>query len=310
MLIENQIKTKEESVNLESQETKYFRNAEVLYANKDWGLARVIFSNLHTSHPETSMYLERLADCYTELGEFENAVIAYESLLTKFGGFRSLVLAGNFYLSQKNFFHAKKVYMKAICHQEEDFQLLFDLFKNLGNISLQEGDFDQAEEYYNKALRIHEGSDLLHVNYGSLYLQKKDFEKSIESFQRAIHYNEKSCKARLGLALLYRENNENELAWANLRAAADFDPENESTLKMMAQWGLADFRYDVALECLEKYVESHEFHKEINVLLACLYFQAGFRDACYWECQKIIEFDPENEDTMKLLKVLENTNAK
>lgn len=305
MIIDKHIQTIAEPQFVENEEQKFFRNAEVLFSNKDWSLARVIFSDLHIKNPSHSLYLERLAQCYAEMGEADNAAIAFDSLIKQDPSFKNLVLCGNFYLEQKNFVRAKKSYMKAICHQEEDFLMLFDLFKNLGNISMHEGDFEQAEEYYNKAQRIFDGSDLLYVNYGSLYLQKKDFDKSIEAFQMAIHINEKSSKARLGLSLLYREKNEIDLAWANLRAAADFDPVNVSCLKMMAQWALADYRYDVATECLERYIERNQYHQELNVLLACIYFQAGFRDACYWECQKIIEFDPSNADTLKLLELLE-----
>ena len=118
----------------ESKEQKYFRNAEVLFANKDFRLARVIFSELHRENPQKAKYLERLAECYSSLGETGNAELAYEQLLSAFPVFRSFIQAGNFYLEQKNFVRAKSAFLKGICHQEEDYVLLFDLFKNLGNV--------------------------------------------------------------------------------------------------------------------------------------------------------------------------------
>lgn len=291
------------------QEEHFTRNAEILFANGDWSLARVIYSKLHEMNREKAFYLERLGDCYKELGEYENASIAFEQLSETYPCFRSYILSGNHFLEVKNFVKSKKYYHKAICHQEEDYTLLFDMFKNLGNLSLHEGDFEQAEEYYNKAHSIFSGSDLLFVNYGSLYLQKKEFEKARESFQNALSINPKSDKARLGLALLFREAQDLEMAWGNLEAAMECDEKNVSVLKMAAQWALNDFRYDSAREYLERFVSKNEYHQEINVLLACLYYQSGFREEAFWECEKILNFDPDNADALKLMQILEKAGV-
>ncbi|MEC9281914.1 MAG: tetratricopeptide repeat protein [Bdellovibrionota bacterium] len=293
----------------ESLEENFFRNAELLYANSDFTLARAIYARLHNMNFDRPEYLQRLAECFEKSNELVNARTSFEKLAEFHPSFENYVRTANFFYEQKDMSKAKAYYTKALCEQAEDFVSSFQMFKNLGNISLTEGDFEQAEEYYHRAQRIHSESDLLCVNYGSLYFQMGRYTEAIKSFYEALQINPKSSKARMGLALLYKAQDETEMAWANLKAAIDYDEANASYLKMLAHWSMSDFRYDDALEKLEKYLNQREYNQELNLLFACVLFQAGYREYAFWEAQKILNFDPDCEDARKLVDLVEAQNG-
>ena len=280
-------------------------SAELLFSVGDYPLARNLYARLHAQDPATALYLERLAFCLMQLKEEANADLCFEKLSVLYPDFTHFVCTANHFYDRGDSLRAKKYYMKALCHQNDDYVSCFQMFKNLGNISLREGDIEQAEEYYHRAQRIHPDSDLLCVNYGSLYLQKKDFTKARDAYEKALYLNPQSAKARMGLALLYRELCDYPMAWANIQFAVEWDSKNASYLKLLCQWALSDFRYDEAIAACESFLAKESFHLEVELLFACLLFQSGQRQYAFWEVQKILAFEPSCVDAQKLLRTLE-----
>lgn len=275
-------------------------NADLLFKNNEFSLAKSIYAKLHEAKPEESKYLERLGYCFKNLKQFENAELCFCKWVELKDDFESLVCLASFYYEQKSFLRAKRFYLRALCVPKENNELLFTTFKNLGNISLLEKDFEQAEDYYNRAQRLNPESDVLSVNYGSLFFQLNDIPKAIFSYQEALRINPKNAKAWMGLSLMYRHCNELDLSWGNLQNALENDPNNISTLKLCTKWGLAEYKYDLAIDFLERFIEKNEFNAEVSNLLACVYYQAGEEQSSIFELDKVLSFEPDNEDAIKL----------
>ncbi|MFK8138283.1 MAG: tetratricopeptide repeat protein [Bdellovibrionales bacterium] len=292
---------------VQSQEEDIYQSSlNLLMANQEWRLATSLAIRLHGENAQSESSLKNLARCLSQVGERANASVAYSQLCKKFPGFENYVESGNFYYEIRNYIEAKRFYTKAICDQKEDYVLLFDLFKNLGNIACHEGDFEQAEDFYNKAHRIYSKSAMLATNYGSLYFLQSKFSEAKKSFQQAIDLNAETEKAYIGLAMVNRQSGDGDMAIANIKKALDINPMQENAIKMLANWALKDFSYSYAIEAIENFNEQSEYNEDINVLLAGLYYQAGFRDESKFETNKILAFNPQNADAIKLLGVMED----
>ena len=128
---------------------------------------------------------------------------------------------------------------------EEDDLLRGEIYYALGQLNLRLQIFDQAEDYYQKALSIFlnlKGEKSLEVAYvysdmGSLYLTMGSFQKSVESIQKALnisiellgeeHYFTSTCYHNLGYPLWQLKEME--------YAKACFDKGLEICLKVLGE---------------------------------------------------------------------------
>ena len=139
---------------------------------------------------------------------------------------------------------AQDAYLKALALAREGDQFLFETYKNLGNIFVRAGDFDAAEENYNRAYTLNPRSDALIVNYGILEIQRDNMQLAIERFREAVCLNRFNDKAWVGLALVHRKLGDHELAWANLVHAIDLNGDNQTARHLADQWARADGQPD------------------------------------------------------------------
>lgn len=150
---------------------------------------------------------------------------------------------------------ALSLYLRVLSFLNSDSPIHFTIFKNIGNIFVRAGDFDSAEENYNKAYALKPDSDVLMVNYGTLEIQRGAFDKALTCFRRAVDLNPQNDKGWVGLALIHREYGDFDLCWANLERALDENPLNETAITLVANWSHKDHREERAIPRLNTYME-------------------------------------------------------
>lgn len=76
----------------------------------------------------------------------------------------------------------------------------------LGNMYMEKGDFNKAEEYYLRALTGNDEFELAHANLGNLYISMKNYDAAIASLKRALELKPQYAYAlyTLGLAYWYK----------------------------------------------------------------------------------------------------------
>ncbi|MDZ4660877.1 MAG: tetratricopeptide repeat protein [Pseudomonadota bacterium] len=179
-----------------------------------------------------------------------------------------------------NYKAATEIYQQILTTYHYNLEILFDTYKNLGNIALTTSDFDGAEENFNKAHTIDSKSDILFVNYGILEIQRKNLAKAVERFRQAIEINSKNDKAWVGLALVHREFNDHELSWADLHRALDENPGNETALALSIEWGVSDGRLGSSANFLKNYLANVNDSTEMRLALSkILYCQGDYLQA-------------------------------
>lgn len=96
---------------------------------------------------------------------------------------------------------AKEMFLKSINGYREEFKSI----EELAILSLSEGLFDEAIQYYQDLIRRGIENDRIYINLGLAYKKKGFIEKSIMSLERALQMNPKRIEAILNLGHLFFE---------------------------------------------------------------------------------------------------------
>jgi protein O-mannosyl-transferase len=137
---------------------------------------------------------------------------------------------GNFYFEFGKFEEAKNYYTKAIKINENDILLN----GNLGIVFYKLNKFDSASLYLQKA--VLKGSKVpdVYSNLGSIYFNKNEHKKAIETFQRGIYHNPSNSNLYLNLGNTYGACGNFENSITQLLKAYQLDTTNFQILGYIA----------------------------------------------------------------------------
>ncbi len=217
----------------------------------------------------------------------------------------SLAIQAKDYYDKGNFDAAYEVYWQILQMNVYDQNILFDAYKNLGNIFLREGDYDEAEELFDKACTLRPESDALLVNYGVLEIQRKNLENARNRFRCALDLNSKNDGAWLGLALVHREFGDMELAWANLERALDENKSNQTALTVTMDWGIRDHKLEKAALRIRTYISEISDTKDMRLSLAKVLFCSGNFIEAKREAEIVLKKDTSDADALRLVQVID-----
>lgn len=181
---------------------------------------------------------------------------------------------------------------QALLVSTEEDPRLAEVFRILGNIFIRHGDYDSAEDAYNKALRVQPESDALQVNLGTLDIQREDWEAALEHFRSAINLKPNNDKAWVGLALCHRQRGDLELAWGNLETAIMWNPVNETALSLAMDWAAKDSRERQLLGWLREFLIAGGWSTQLSLAFVWLSWGYGDRPSAEIELERLLTTDP------------------
>lgn len=208
---------------------------------------------------------------FEKRGYYKEAIKCYKQLEKYDLSFSSLTLIGECYYQSGNFELAESHYLESLLHCTKDNNVLFAVYKNLGNLYLKKGQLESAQQFYLKAYAINPQSDDLLVNLAILDLQKGDEALALEKFRHALFANEKNEKAWAGLSLIYELFGERELAVGCIKRAIDCNPNNLNALHIYSQLCIKNKTPDAAISLLENYMDNNSFNIDACIYLVELY---------------------------------------
>lgn len=287
----------------------YQLNAQVLMKHRELPLALNLLrqaSNIDSKNPVT---LSLLVTCLEQSQHLEEALFVSRALAKIDYGFENMCKYATTLYKMGKDQEALDKYYEALAVLTEENSLLFEVYKNMGNIFVRQGDFDGAEEYYNKAYTLNPESDILLVNLGTLEVQRSDYDKSLYCFRRAIEINADNDKAWVGLAMVHNQFGDAELAWANIERAMDINPKNRTAVHLAANWGVRDQRVARATEFLQNYLSSVEQDEDMSLVLINLFCMQGKFKEALMEVERVLLWNPSHQEVRELKRKLQ-TSAK
>ncbi|HWU44221.1 MAG TPA: tetratricopeptide repeat protein [Bdellovibrio sp.] len=286
----------------ETKIPKYLLSAKLLAKHREYKLALNLLreaSNRDSHNPAT---LKLLAFCLEKTAHADEALIVRKTLIQEDYGYESLFGYATALYKLGRDQEALDRYYEALSVLKEENDSLFELYKNMGNIFVRRGDFDGAEEYYNKAYTMNTQSDVLLVNFGTLEVQRNDFEKSLYCFRKAVEINPDNDKAWVGLAMVHNHFGDVELAWANLETALDINPQNRTAVHLIANWGLRDEKIQKAIEALQEYLGTVEEDEDMSLVLINLFCMSGQVEKALLEMERVLLWNPDHQEVRTLKK--------
>lgn len=286
---------------------KLMKNARILMEAGESRLAFNILRNVLIRRPDHPEALRDMGTSLREAGRYDEALKCFRALFKVTHDIEAqLQVAGTLYLCERDEM-ALAAYRDVMKRGVADAKALFEIYKNVGNIHVRAGDFDSAEEYYDKAYTISPESDVLLVNYGTLEIQRGQWDAAVERFRQAVAANPENDRAWVGLAMVHRTMGDLELAKGNIERALDVNPANRTALKLVVEWSIQDYDPSPALRRLETYVSSAQGGEdaEICFIFAKLLVQAGRLSQARIELERVLALDPGIEGGDALARVLD-----
>ncbi len=179
---------------------------------------------------------------------------------------------------------------------------LFNIFKTLGNIFVRRGDFDSAEDSYNKAYRMSPESDVLLVNLGTLCIQRSNWDEAVTRFRSALQINNSNDKAWVGLAIGHRMKGDLELSWGNLEAALEYNPLNEVALTLALDWGPQDGKSSRVHELLRSFLVEGGWNEKFSLAFSWLSYHRGESDLAQLEVERLLAVNPGHPQGLELAR--------
>lgn len=250
--------------------------------------------------PNDSLIAMELARRLNSSGRYEEAARILTQVVAIDYRFETLSALGHAQYHAGRIDEAFEHLQQAILCAPDETPLLFEVFKTLGNIFVRRGDFDSAEDSYNKAHRINAGSDVLYVNLGTLAVQRQNWDEAVEKFRHALSLNIANDKAWVGLAIGHRMKGDAELAWGNIEAAAEYNPLNETALTLALDWGIQDGREFRVLEMLRNFLVEGGWNEKFSLAFAWLSFRRGERFAAQLELERLLAVNPAYPSALSL----------
>ena len=177
-----------------------------------------------------------------------------------------------------------------------------------GSIFFQRGYFDQAEHWFQRALRDDPSSAEALYGLGSAYLKQEKNEKARECFGRAVKlpagYPDTLPNAWNNLGLLATREGRTDEAIMDFQEALRVNPNHLVALKNLGNAYRQQRRWDEARQVFERAVEVDAKDPEANYGMGMVFAQVDDTEHAYEYLQRALRFRPAYPEALNNLGVL------
>lgn len=278
---------------------------QVLLKNNEMYLANSLLASALQKHQYNEALIFDLGKSYLHSHNYESALKCFQYLKEILNNFEA-----HFYFAKaceglKDIEKARESYLDSLLLPTVDEKLLFEAYKNIGNLYLKIQNIEVAEDFYHKAYALNSQSAPLMVNLGTLELQKSDSSGAIERFRMALKIDPKFSPAWVGLALSYHLFGDFQMAWASLLRSVECDSKNSTALLLMAQWCMKNGSFSQTLPCLIKYFDQGNFDIQLSLAFIELCIHSDHYSLARWELERSLLWEPKNFELLQFDKALQ-----
>jgi tetratricopeptide (TPR) repeat protein len=193
----------------------------------------------------------------------------------------------------------------ALTFVKSDRKELYEIYKNIGNILVKQGDFESAEENYHRAYTLNPDSDALLVNLGTLSIQKNDFNEALQRFRRSLVLAPNNDKAWVGLALVHQQMGDVDLALANVMNAIELNPTNRTAIHLLCNWmGMNDSWFQL-IDVLQNYLSRVVYDEELSLVLIHAFCITNQYTLALIEIERVLLNNPNHQEVLSVRDQIE-----
>ena len=164
-----------------------------------------------------------------------------------------------------NFDKAIESYRKILSMPDATEQATHLCYWGMGEIFLNNNNYDDAEHYLSKAVWLAPQESYYHYLLGCTYTYKNEIEKAIHHLEKAVELDDtiEIYWGQLGWVVGYNKNYDRGVEY--LKKALRINPKNYQSLRDLCMLYTKNQKFDEALACIEKAEKYYSDVEEIQL---------------------------------------------
>lgn len=179
----------------------------------------------------------------------------------------------------------------------------YEINKELGECYLFMGEFDKAEEYYQKAANSNGIHPDPYLGLATIAVQRGESENALTLYKKAASIEE-TDKALAGMGLVHMDKGNHEEAFMLFSKALSLNPQNMIALTGILQEGYALEKVLEVIPHLTNFIALDADNDAVRFSLAGCYISIGQTEESREHLEVLLKKNPENEAALELFHTL------
>lgn len=285
-------------------------NAAVLLKNREYLLARHLFSAVLQKNIKQPEALEGLGICLLRLGDPAASRKCFRALWDIFGEQKAAIWLAQTFASERDDLLALEWFRRLKVPELLNKSDRFEYYREMGNCLLRLSDYPEAHKSYLKALEINSNSDAVLANMGTLELQRNHLDLAATYFEKALNVNQNSAKAHAGMGIVAFQSQDYMLSAQFFCKSLDIDSQNSLALHQLTECAEKIDLFEELRKRLETYLEKDPHNHRIRFSLAALLYRENLWKESENELDRILNIEPNYLNARKLKEELVNSRKR
>ncbi len=185
----------------------------------------------------------------------------------------------------------------------------YDVMKELGDCYASTGEFEKAQQCYDKASSLGPDEAGPYIGLGVIALQSGLLDDAEMAFRVACRLDNKNAEAWSGLAMVAQKREDHERAFDLYLKGLELDADNLTALLGLFQTSCQMGSFDKVIHYLKLYLDMHPGDTSVMFTLAALYMKGRQFEESRNILGNILTLEPSNKDAANLLEEVEHSLA-
>lgn len=305
--------TTEESIHLPNGKLNInflIKNAQILFRNKDYGLAKNIYRTIAKSGEKAAPAHYWLGRCFEAEGKNAEAEAAYEESVQYQPTIEAYQRLAALLIRTKKDEQAAETMEKALALKTVSDAIRFELHKASGNCWLRVDRTAEAEIHYKRAIQIQPTNDTVLTNLGALCLQMGRIPEAQKHFQNALSKNAKNDRALSGLGSCALALGDKKNAHDFFGKSLEINIHNPTAVFHMVKCAYEIKSYAAAARIVKEYIQKAPVNANLLYSLAGLQFHLGRLNEAKESATKALQMNAKHPGAQELMKLIEHYQSK
>ena len=185
----------------------------------------------------------------------------------------------------------------------------YEVLQELGDCHASVGNFEQAQQCYEKAASLGPDEPGPYVGLAVVALQKDLTEDADIAFRVACRLDPGCSKAYAGLAMIAQRKSDYKEAFDMYLKSLELDGDNLTALLVLFQASCQMGSFEKVTHYLEVYLDMHPGDTSVMFSLAALYMKDGRLELSRKLLLDVLALTPSNRDAAELLEEVDHSLA-
>ncbi len=182
----------------------------------------------------------------------------------------------------------------------------YEVLQELGDCYASVGDYEQANECYEKAAVLEPDEPWPYVGLGVVALQTDCVDDAEIAFRVACRLDPDCARAYAGLAMVAQQRDDHKQAFEMYLKCLELDTDNLTALLGLFQTSCKMGSFAKVIHYLEVYLDMHPGDVSVMFSLAALHTREGRFNRSRDILLNILALDPDNNDAAGLMEEVEH----